>query len=450
MADAARAGPAPARAVGRSRQQRERSAEASSEKQSPAAGFSIGRISIFPRPPALQLKGGSPEGVAATHGPGGALDVAAAGLGGGGGALPYREELELSLGVSLAGVRAHTDADARSAASRLGARGYASGSHVAFDTATPSMKLVAHEVTHVLQQRRGVHLEGGVGHPNDRYEREAERVGERVEAGLGAWDVGRAYLSAPAVAAGPGIRAPDRPLNGQLREMLRSPARPPTPVQFDLKGDLRLMLEVYGPPHFDGIIQTIRAAPVAERQAAVADSATLDLIRRFRGVWATAIVSSLLEGSQNWANPPATDFYTFFVLNGATGTPPSSVATMNCWESIMYAAWLAGVLSAAWIKNYYVSAGALPGTTVDPTPTLWAQLGFTTSLPTYDPSTGRVPTVGQLVFYVTAGRAIPDHVAVYMGGGEVMSLWTKPRINQVQRISITAISGTLYYGDPPW
>lgn len=214
---------------------------------------------------------------------------------------------------------------------------------------------------------------------------------------------------------------------------------------------MRAMLGIMGPVHYEGLIKKIKGAPVAERQTAVVDSTVLGLIStRFSGVWATSIVSSLLEGSQNWANPPATAFYQHFVLDGKSGAVPGA-ATMNCWESIMYAAHLAGVLSASWIKNYYVSAGALPGATVNPTPALWAQLGFSTSLPRYSPSTGKVPTVGQLVFYVNSGSPIPAHVAVCMGGDELMSLWTQPAgVHQVQRIKITDIAGTIYYGDAPW
>ncbi len=418
------------------------------EQASAAAGFSFARLSIFP--PALQRS--ARPGLAEDAAEGGALGIAAAGVRDGGGPVPYREEMEHALGVSLDGIRAHTGGEARSAAARLGAYGYATGSHVAFGTPTPSRRLVAHEVTHVLQQRRGVHLQAGIGRRNDAYEAEAERAGDLVEAGRSARHIGRAYAGAGPAPSGPAASAAKTPLNATLRAMLGAPPRPHAPVQFDLKADLRGMLDITGPPHYDGVIQAIRAAPVPERQAAVADSATLDLIRaRFTGVYATSITSSLLEGSQNWANPPQTDFYTFFVTNRATGTPPSAPSTMNCWESILYAAWLAGVLSATWIRNYYVNAGALPGTTVNPTPALWAGLGFSTSLPTYNPSAGAAPTLGQLVFYVTAGNPIPDHVAVSMGGTEVMSLWTQPRgVHQVQRISITAISGTIYYGNPPW
>ena len=245
------------------------------------------------------------------------------------------------------------------------------------------------------------------------------------------------------------------PLIETLRHVLgprRAPVGPP--IQFALVDTLKGMLDIYGPVDYDGLIRAVRAAPVAERQAVLNDAATVSRIRsRFSGVWATSIMSSLLEGSQTWANPPATDFYAYFVTRSATGTPPSFSATMNCWESIMYAAYLAGVLSASWIKTYYVGAGAIPGTVTDPTPALWAQLGFSTSLPRYDPAATppRVPSVGQLVFYLPSGAAIPAHVAVFMGGGEVVSLWTQPAgIRQVQRVPITSFAGTIYFGNAPW
>jgi hypothetical protein len=231
-----------------------------------------------------------------------------------------------------------------------------------------------------------------------------------------------------------------------------SPIQSQGPVtQFTLNTDLQGLLGVYGPVHYEGVVNAIRAAPVAERRVAVANSTILDLIRtRLSPAYGSAVVSELLVGSQNWDNPPATDFYRHFVLNNGNGAIPTS-RTMNCWESILYSAHLAGQVSAAWIHDYYVRAGALPGTTVNPTPRLWAQLGFTTSLPIYNPGTGNIPTLGQLVFYVSPGSSIPGHVAVFVGGGEVISLWTKPNnITSIQRISITAISGTIYYGNTPW
>jgi hypothetical protein len=245
------------------------------------------------------------------------------------------------------------------------------------------------------------------------------------------------------------------PLIVRLRDMLGPERKGASrPIQFALKESLRGMLDIIGPPHYEGVIRAIRAAPVSERQAVLNDAPTMSLIRsRFSGVYATTIMSSLLEGSQTWTNPPATDFYSFFVLRNGQGTRPSFSATMNCWESIMYAAYLAGVLSASWIKSYYVTARAVPGTTVNPTPALWAQLGFSTSLPQYAPTARppRVPTVGQLVFYLPTGATIPSHVAIFMGGTDVISLWTQPAgIRRIQRVLITSFAGTIYFGNAPW
>ena len=379
--------------------------------------------------------------------------AAARGVKGGGTSLPHLERIAAAFGPGhdLLGVQAHVGGDAGAAARDAGALGYTMGEHVAF-AGPPDLKLAAHEAAHVVQQRTGVRLPDGIGRPNDPHERMAEAVSERVEAGQAAWDL----LPRAARASVPDPASQERlPLIETLRHVLgprRAPVGPP--IQFALVDTLKGMLDIYGPVDYDGLIRAVRAAPVAERQAVLNDAATVSRIRsRFSGVWATSIMSSLLEGSQTWANPPATDFYAYFVTRSATGTPPSFSATMNCWESIMYAAYLAGVLSASWIKTYYVSAGAIPGTVTDPTPALWAQLGFSTSLPRYDPAATppRVPSVGQLVFYLPSGAAIPAHVAVFMGGGEVVSLWTQPAgIRQVQRVPITSFAGAIYFGNAPW
>ena len=71
-------------------------------------------------------------------------------------------------------------------------------------------------------------------------------------------------------------------------------------------------------------------------------------------------------------------------------------------------------------------------------------------MPTRNPAAGREPGVGQLVFY-QQGSGVPGHVALYLGGGRIMSLWNQPNgVDHVQEVGITEISGTIYYGNPPW
>lgn len=64
----------------------------------------------------------------------------------------------------------------------MGAQAYATGADVVLP-ANPSLHLAAHEVTHVVQQRGGVQLAGGVGAAGDPYEREADAVADAVVRG---------------------------------------------------------------------------------------------------------------------------------------------------------------------------------------------------------------------------------------------------------------------------
>jgi hypothetical protein len=115
--------------------------------------------------------------------------------------LPYRPELEASLGQDLSGVQAHVGGAAESAAGDMGAEAFATGDHVVLP-ANPSMHTVAHEVAHVLQQRDGVQLKGGVGEEGDSYEQHADAVADRVVRGAA---VGSHSGSSDAPARGAGI-----------------------------------------------------------------------------------------------------------------------------------------------------------------------------------------------------------------------------------------------------
>ena len=99
------------------------------------------------------------------------------------GELPHRAQLEGAFGMDLGGIRAHTGADAQDSARAMGAEAYAAGDHVVVPQ-DAGVGLVAHEVTHVLQQQSGVQLFGGVdGGAGDPLEMEADAVGAAVERG---------------------------------------------------------------------------------------------------------------------------------------------------------------------------------------------------------------------------------------------------------------------------
>lgn len=105
-----------------------------------------------------------------------------------------RVDMEARLGADFSGVRIHTGSEAGDSAKKLGARAYTAGDHVVFqrDAYEPSTEagrtLIAHELTHVIQQRSGP-VDGTetadgvrVSDPSDRFEREAAANAERVMA----------------------------------------------------------------------------------------------------------------------------------------------------------------------------------------------------------------------------------------------------------------------------
>ncbi len=101
--------------------------------------------------------------------------------------VPFRVDMERSFGEDFSSVRAHTGASARAGLDDLNANAAAQGDTVAFATASPDRALVAHELTHVVQQRRGgtggVQPKGALSDPGDPAEREADDVAQRVVAG---------------------------------------------------------------------------------------------------------------------------------------------------------------------------------------------------------------------------------------------------------------------------
>ena len=147
---------------------------------------------------ALPVGGGvqrKAEGPAAQRFDDGAVhDAAAAGVSGSGGALPHLAQIQTAFGPEhdVSGVRAHVGGPAATASEQIGARAYATGSNVAFRE-SPDLHTAAHEAAHVVQQRGGVQLKGGVGAEGDPHERHADAVADRVVRGEPAGDLLAAY-----------------------------------------------------------------------------------------------------------------------------------------------------------------------------------------------------------------------------------------------------------------
>ncbi|MFD7135572.1 DUF4157 domain-containing protein [Streptomyces sp. NPDC059894] len=122
-------------------------------------------------------------------------------------AAPVRQDMEARLGADFSDVRLHTDAAARRSAADVGARAYTSGSHVVIGDGGGDPHTLAHELTHVIQQRQGpvAGTDNGSGlrvsDPSDRFERAAEENARRVMSEP-APAVQRAVADTPAPAAG--------------------------------------------------------------------------------------------------------------------------------------------------------------------------------------------------------------------------------------------------------
>ena len=113
-----------------------------------------------------------------------AAAAAAQGVSGGGGALPHQDRIQAAFGRHDVGqVQAYQGGAARDACATIGAEAYATGSSVAFAGGSPSLHTAAHEAAHVVQQRAGVQLAGGVGRAGDSYEQHADAVADGVVAG---------------------------------------------------------------------------------------------------------------------------------------------------------------------------------------------------------------------------------------------------------------------------
>ncbi|MFI6421380.1 DUF4157 domain-containing protein [Streptomyces sp. NPDC050842] len=100
-----------------------------------------------------------------------------------------RTDMESRLGADFSDVRIHDDSAARTSAAEVGARAYTSGNHVVIGDGGNDKHTLAHELTHVIQQRQGPVAGSDTGSglrvsdPSDRFEREAEATANRVMAG---------------------------------------------------------------------------------------------------------------------------------------------------------------------------------------------------------------------------------------------------------------------------
>ena len=150
--------------------------EAPASREEPPRGAAAATMSGRSRR-SVHPDGGTTQDAELVH------EAASRGVAGAGTELPHRAEIQASFGHhDVSGVRAHVGGDAAQAAGAIGAQAYATGDDVAF-AASPDLRQAAHEAAHVVQQRGGVRLDGGVGRAGDPYEQHADQVADRVVRG---------------------------------------------------------------------------------------------------------------------------------------------------------------------------------------------------------------------------------------------------------------------------
>jgi hypothetical protein len=97
-----------------------------------------------------------------------------------------RGQMETAFGTDFGAVRIHTDARANDLSRAISARAFATGRDVFFrqgeyDPGSSSgRELLAHELTHVVQQTGGLHRKMTVSEPNDPHEVEADQMARLV------------------------------------------------------------------------------------------------------------------------------------------------------------------------------------------------------------------------------------------------------------------------------
>ena len=100
--------------------------------------------------------------------------------------LPFADIIQKLFGRhDISDIKAFIGEEAAKANEAMGSEAYATGTSVVFREA-PDLHTAAHEAAHIVQQRAGISLQGGVGKKGDKYEQNADAVADLVVKGKSA------------------------------------------------------------------------------------------------------------------------------------------------------------------------------------------------------------------------------------------------------------------------
>ncbi|MFF4428463.1 DUF4157 domain-containing protein [Streptomyces sp. NPDC001513] len=208
-----------------------------------------------------------------------------------------RSDMEARLGADFSDVRIHKGSAAKASAAEVGARAYTSGSHVVIGDGGHDKHTLAHELTHVIQQRQGpvAGTDNGTGlkvsDPSDRFEREAEANAKRVMAGgsHAAPDVQRHAAPATASGARPSVQRVENPQDRMTVEYWEdkaglgassSSAAKDRAKQIAASKAAAKKFKAHKPPRtIDEIVKTVGPKLLADLAQMGADSGRMELYR---------------------------------------------------------------------------------------------------------------------------------------------------------------------------
>ena len=246
---------------------------------------------------------------------------------------------------------------------------------------------------------------------------------------------------------------------------------------------LEYMLGALDPQSFDiiTVLAMIENAPLAERQAILQKPKVLDLIRASAGDQAYVVMAALSIGSFRWlasqhgadgciaifltdptTHEPRTNNFAQWICTVPNPDDPSSqisppnplTGSMNCWEFVLFSAFLGGNISYDELDAVYSEVGT-PITLEEHKQAIYTALGGEQSIE-WNPCDD-IPA-GSIVFF-DDGSNPTAHVAIATGreingSPELISLWNQPNsIESVQFTSIAALNGsdyTISVAPNPW
>jgi hypothetical protein len=247
--------------------------------------------------------------------------VAASGLRGAGRPLPHADRVQQALGPHrLDEVRAYTDTAARAGCRDLGAEAYTIGNKIAFASASPDLRTVAHEAVHAIQQQ--------AGERGDYLERRAEAAADAIEHGRSPTGFlpepgGRGGSVTPAVQARVSVREPQ----SFLGSLFWSP-QPPQALQ--TPRELADFLRQHG----------VAIGQIARSRYAIAYSVLPKLLnvagRRMIGDSQDRVYDNNKTGAQELADAVVDEAYGFFGLGSEQASERSPFSASHWSPELRY------------------------------------------------------------------------------------------------------------------